>query len=79
MNVSNIILEKIKNDLTFRLGLANALSLSERQIQNLVKSTEKGKSVRLRDHLAIQFYLQNGYTNDQIFTLDNKREILDTI
>lgn len=67
MNISSEILEKIKSDLTFRLGLANVLKLSERQIQNLVKSTEEGKSVRLRDHLAIQYFLNSGFQQSQIF------------
>ena len=67
MNISKKILDKIKTDLSFRLGLANAMTLSERQIQNLVKSTERGVSVRLRDHFAVEFYKKNGFTEEQIF------------
>lgn len=67
MKVSKKILEKIKTDLSFRLGLANAMNLSERQVQNLVKTTERGVSVRLRDHFAVQYYLENGFNESEIF------------
>ncbi|MGL5235230.1 MAG: hypothetical protein ACRC8Z_10845 [Empedobacter falsenii] len=67
MNISKKILDKIKSDLSFRLGLANAMNLSERQIQNLVKTTERGVSVRLRDHFAVEYYLENGFTSADIF------------
>lgn len=67
MKVSKKILEKIKTDLSFRLGLANAMNLSERQVQNLVKTTERGVSVRLRDHFAVQYYLENGFSESEIF------------
>ena len=72
MNISKKILEKIKTDLSFRLGLANAMNLSERQVQNLVKTTERGVSVRLRDHFAVEYYKQNGFQEDEIFELETE-------
>lgn len=70
MNIATLILDKIQSDRNFRLGLAMAINLSERQIMNLVASHRKGKSVRLRDSFAVKFFKDNGYTDEEIFELD---------
>lgn len=75
MKVHNIILEKIKNDLTFRLQLALALNISERQVQNLGKKN----SENLTKYKAVEFYKSQGLTEDEIFEKEDKREIFDTI
>ncbi|OPB98963.1 hypothetical protein BAS10_04665 [Elizabethkingia meningoseptica] len=79
MNVSKKILDKIKTDLSFRLGLAEAMNLSERQIQNLVKTTERGVSVRLRDHFAVEYYISKGFSKEEIFDAENLKTVYNNI
>lgn len=68
MNISDTILGRIESDRKFRLELANRIDLSERQIQNLVDNHRKGKSVRLRDALAVDYYKAKGYSKKEIYT-----------
>ncbi|WP_288435286.1 hypothetical protein [uncultured Chryseobacterium sp.] len=68
MNISELILQKIETDKVFRLELASKIDLSERQIQNLVDNHRKGKSVRLRDALAVDYYKSRGFSKKEIYT-----------
>ncbi|WP_121459995.1 hypothetical protein [Chryseobacterium defluvii] len=73
-----MVYQKIKDDLSFRLGLAQAMGISERQVQNLVKSAERGVSVRLRDFVAVEYYRSKGLSDDEIFEKEistQKKEI----
>lgn len=67
MNISELILQKIESDKVFRLELASKIDLSERQIQNLVQSHRQGKSVRLRDALAVEYYKSKGFSKSEIY------------
>ncbi len=78
MNISALILDKINTDRNFRLELAMAINLSERQIQNLVVSHKKGKSVRLRDAFAVEFFRSKGFTDAQIFECESRTERVGT-
>lgn len=68
MNISELILEKIENDKAFRRELAVRIDLSERQVQNLVDNHRQGKSVRLRDALAVDFYKSKGFSKKEIYS-----------
>jgi hypothetical protein len=71
MNISELILQKIESDKIFRLELACKIDLSERQVQNLVESHRKGRSVRLRDALAVDFFKSKGFSKSEIFSTKN--------
>ena len=75
MKVSNIILEKIKDDLTFRLQLALALNISERQVQNLGKKN----SENLTKYTAVEFYKSQGLSEDEIFEKEDVKSVIDAI
>ncbi|ASK29682.1 hypothetical protein CEY12_05995 [Chryseobacterium sp. T16E-39] len=68
MNISELILYRIETDKVFRRELAVKIDLSERQVQNLVENHRQGKSVRLRDSFAVDFYKSKGYNKKQIFS-----------
>lgn len=71
MNISELILERIETDRAFRRELAIKIDLSERQVQNLVENHRLGKSVRLRDCFAIDFFKSKGYNKKEIFSTSN--------
>lgn len=62
MKVSKIILEKLRNDLNFRLNTALALEVGERNVQYLVDRESKN----LLKKPAIDYYLSTGLTLEEI-------------
>lgn len=62
MKVSKIILEKLRNDIKFRLNTALALEVGERNVQYLVKEESKN----LLKKPAIDYYLSTGLTLEEI-------------
>lgn len=70
MKISTLLLEKIKSDREFRMKLAIALGISERQVQNLVKAN----SENLTKYKAVEFFQSEGFTLEEIFANDEKAE-----
>lgn len=63
MNVSQLIIKRLKNDREFRLRTAIALGVTERNVQKLA---EKG-SDNLTKAAAVKFYESTGLTEKEIF------------
>ena len=63
MKISNIITKKIKADNAFSLGVASAIGISQRAVQNLADR----KSDKLKIYEAVEFYRANGFTDNEIF------------
>lgn len=62
MKPSELILEKLRNDIKFRLNTALALEVGERNVQYLAQK----KSKNLLKKPALDFYLSTGLTMDEI-------------
>lgn len=73
MKVSPLIIEKILNDKAFRLNVALALGVTERNVQILAN---KG-SDNLTKASAVRFYKSTGLTEEEIF--ENEQETTNTI
>ncbi len=69
MRVSQLILEKLTNDKTFRLNTALALNVTERNIQLLVER----KSDNLTKYAAVKFYKSTGLKEAEIFEIENQK------
>ena len=63
MRVGPLILEKLTNDLNFRLNTALALEVGERNVMYLVSRN----SPRLTKRPAVEYYKSTGLTDEQIF------------
>ena len=82
MKVSNKLLEKLTNDLNFRLKTALALECSERNVMSLVSQERKGKPKRTKGLLAeraINFYRSEGLTDEEIFAKEGEDLIRDAV
>lgn len=62
MNVSNLILEKIATNRTFRLQTALALGVTERNVQILASKN----SDNLTKYAAIKFFMSTGLKENEI-------------
>lgn len=63
MEVTQLIREKLLNDLDFRLKTASALSCSERNVKDLAKRN----SDNLTKMAAVIVFREAGFTDEQIF------------
>lgn len=68
MILTKLILDKITESKDFRLGVAKSLGLSERQVQNLVKSN----SENLTKYPAVKYYKSKGFLIKEIFEEENE-------
>ena len=69
MRVSQLILEKLINDKSFRLNTALALGVTERNIQMLVER----KSDNLTKYAAVKYYKSTGLKEAEIFELEKQK------
>ncbi len=66
--VSNLIKEKILTDNEFSTGLALKLGVQQQSVIGLAKRN----SERLTLYKAVLFYIEKGFTIEQIFNIENQ-------
>lgn len=65
MIIAKEITNRILNDNNFSLGLAGVLKKKQNTLETLVKRNPS--SSKLTEYMAIQFYLSQGYTKEEMF------------
>lgn len=70
MKVSKEIIEKILTDNDFSIGLAKVMKIQQQSIIGLARRN----SEKLTLYLAVLYYKEQGFTDEQIFEEEQKNE-----
>ena len=69
--VSKIIIDKILNENDFSIGLAKVLDIQQQSVLGLAKRN----SNKLTLFIAIQYYKESGFTENEIFYQNNLKTV----
>lgn len=72
MKVSKVILEKILKDNSFSVKLAETLNITQLSVRNLAKRN----SDKLTLYIAIKFYKEQGFSEEEIFAKEEEKETI---
>lgn len=70
MKVSELIIEKIKTDNDFSMGLAKVMKIQQQSVIGLANRN----SLKLALYSAVIYYKEQGFTEDQIFEKENSKK-----
>ena len=70
-NVSNLIVQKILKENNFSMELAKILDIQQQSVLGLAKRN----SNKLTLYVAVKFYIEKGFSEDEIFLKTNTNTI----